>query len=246
LIAADEAATGQAKAPDVASLSPTSAPLVQPLTTIPADNHISRASGWYDSCVKRVKAAQGQPVDILMVGDSITQNFIEEPTDKWKCVGKEVWDKSFAGRNVLNFGVGSDGTEHVLWRLEKIDLTSFSPKVVVVEIGVNDMKYPAADIAAGTRAVLDKCQALFPKARIILMAILPNHRNWDRTREVNALTRAFVDNQRIFSLDLTEAMPLEKGNFKGMGPDHLHPLPEGYEIWASRLLPLIDQLLAMP
>ena len=218
-------------------------PASRPATVIPADNHIPHAVGWWDQCVQRVAEAKGKPIDIIFIGDSITQNFIESPTAKWKCVGREVWDRHYAGRQALNFGVGSDGTEHILWRLDHIDISSFSPRVVVLEAGVNDMKYPTADIAAGIRAVLDRCTRLFPRAKIVLMAILPNHRNWTRTQEVNALTRALADQRQIYYLDLAPLMPLENGNFRGMGPDHLHPLPEGYEIWASQLDPLLDRLL---
>ena len=212
-------------------------------TTIPADNPIPHGSGWLKECEERVAAAQGKPIDVLFIGDSITQNFLEEPTEKWKLVGSEVWKKHYAGKRVLNFGVGSDGTEHILWRMDHMAISGFQPKAIVLLAGVNDIKYPAEDIVAGTRAVLDKCRAMFPNAKIVLMAILPNGRNWSRTKEVNAITRTFADDNTIFYLDLTPFMPLDHGHFTGVGNDAVHLTPEGYEIWASHLDPLLDKLI---
>ncbi len=210
-----------------------------PKTTIPADNPIPHSSGWLKECEDRVAAAQGKQIDIIFIGDSLTQNFLEKPTPKWPLVGSDVWEKHYANRNVLNFGVGSDGTEHILWRLDHMNVKSFTPKVIVLLAGVNDMKYPAADIVAGTKAVLDKCKAMYPSARIVLMAIPPNSRNKERTAEVNAITKTFADNKTVFYLDLTPYM----ANFKGVGFDGVHLKPEGYEIWASHLDPLLDQLM---
>jgi beta-glucosidase len=214
-----------------------------PKTTIPADNPIPHSAGWLKQCEERVAAAQGKPIDILFIGDSITQNFLEEPTEKWKLVGSEIWKKHYAGRRVLNFGVGSDGTEHILWRMDHMPIAGFQPKAIVLLAGVNDMKYSGEEIAAGIRAVVDKCRAMFPKAKLILMAILPNGRNWKRTQEVNAITRGLADDKTVFYLDLTSFMPLDHGHFTGVGNDAVHLTPEGYEIWASHLDSLLDKLI---
>jgi beta-glucosidase len=215
-------------------------------TTIPADNHIPHSNNWFKDCEARVAAAKGKPLDIMFIGDSLTQNFIEPPTEKWKLVGIDVWKKHYGGQNVLNFGVGSDGTQHVLWRLDHMDVAGFSPKVIVLEIGVNNMFSTSSEIVAGTRAVLDKLRSMYPSSKIILMAILPNGRNWQRTQEVNAVTKTFADNQNIFYLDLSPDMPLDHGHFSGVGNDSVHLTPEGYEIWASHLDPLIKKLMGTP
>ena len=217
-----------------------------PKTIVPSDNPIPHSAGWWDQCVKRVEDAKGKPIDIMFIGDSLTQNFIEAPTEKWKLVGIDVWNKHYANRNVLNFGVGSDGTQHVLWRLDHMDVAGFRPKVIVLEIGVNNMFSSTSEIVAGTRAVLDKLRSMYPASKIILMAILPNGRNWQRTKEVNAITKTFADNKSIFYLDLSPYMPLDRGHFTGVGNDAVHLTPEGYEIWASHLDPLLESLVNHP
>ena len=215
----------------------------EPVTTTPADNPIPHRQTWFKECEDRVASAQGKPVDIMFIGDSITQNFQEEPREKWKLVGAPVWKNHYAGRNALNFGVSSDGTQHILWRMDHMNIKNFSPKVIVLLAGVNNMQSTPEEIAAGTKAVIQKCRTMYPGAKIILMAILPNRRNPAKTAAANLITKTFADNQTIYSLDLTPMMPLENGNFKGVGIDHLHLTEEGYEIWASNLDPLLNQLL---
>ena len=219
-----------------------------PKTIVPSGiNPIPHSAGWWRSNSSRgLRMQKESRSNIMFIGDSLTQNFIESPTEKWKLVGIDVWNKHYANRNVLNFGVGSDGTQHVLWRLDHMNVAGFSPKVIVLEIGVNNMFSSTSEIVAGTRAVLDKLHSMYPASKIILMAILPNGRNWQRTKEVNAITKIFADNKTIFYLDLSPYMPMDHGHFTGVGNDAVHLTPEGYEIWASHLDPLLDSLINHP
>jgi len=42
---------------------------------------------------------------------------------------KQIWDKMFVPLHCLNFGIGSDQTQHVLWRVQNGELDNFLPKV---------------------------------------------------------------------------------------------------------------------
>jgi lysophospholipase L1-like esterase len=214
-----------------------------PVTTISADNPIARQYGWLKECEDRVAAAQGKPVDIIFIGDSITQNFVEEPKENWNLVGAAVWKKHYGDKHALNFGVGADGTEHILWRMDHENIRNLAPKVIVLLAGVNDMQYSPEDIAAGTKAVIDKSRAMYPASKIVLLAILPNGRDPAKTAAANQITKTYADNQNVFYLDLGPSMPPEGNGLKGVGQDHIHLTAEGYEIWASNLDPLLDKLL---
>jgi beta-glucosidase len=217
--------------------------VADPATTIPADNPIPHQQGWLKECDDRIAAAKGNPVDIIFLGDSITQNFIESPKPSWNLVGASVWQEHYGTRNVLNLGVGSDGTEHILWRMDHEDIKDFTPKVIVLLAGLNDLQYSAPDIAAGIKAILDKCHTMYPMARIILVSIPPNGRNMSTTNDANKLIQAFADNQNIFYLDLGPSMPPVGDSYKGIGFDHIHFTNDGYENWATQLDPLLDKLL---
>jgi lysophospholipase L1-like esterase len=211
-------------------------------TTIPTNNPIPPQHGWLKECDDRIAAAQGKQIDILFIGDSITQNFVEDPMPGWNLVGGSVWRAHYANRNALNLGVGSDGTEHILWRMEHENIKDFNPKVIVLLAGVNDMQYSAEDIADGIKAVIGKCRTYFPSAKIVLMAILPNRRDLAKTIATNQIIQNYADNDTIYFLDLGPSMPPVGDNFKGVGGDHLHLTMDGYRIWASNLDPLLDKL----
>jgi len=44
-------------------------------------------------------------------------------------VSLQIWDKMFVPLHCLNFGIGGDQTQNVLWRLNNGELEGFAPKV---------------------------------------------------------------------------------------------------------------------
>jgi len=72
---------------------------------------------WLDTHAKLVEHVQARkgPIDIILVGDSITQ--------QWGSVldGKPLnaaWQKHFGPFKTINIGIGGDKTQNVLWRLD--------------------------------------------------------------------------------------------------------------------------------
>jgi lysophospholipase L1-like esterase len=212
-------------------------------STQASDGNIRAHPAWARGCERRVEAMQGKPVDIVFVGDSITDNFLGKPSPTWDEVGGAVWDKHYAGRNVLNFGVGADRTEHVLWRLEHWDVKAFRPKVAVVLIGTNNTNDTPEEIAAGVKAVVEKTREVFGGPKVILVSILPNKRAGALMAAANELIEKIADGKDVVWFDLASKMPAEGDGWKGIGKDKLHLSPEGYEIWASEMEPVLDQLM---
>jgi len=215
-----------------------------PLTTVPSDSNYKSHYAFNKSCEDLVAAMKGKPCDIIFIGDSITQNFTGRPTPGWGSVGGAVWDKYYANRNALNFGVGADATQNVLWRLDHMDIKEFKPKVAVVLIGTNNTRNSPEDIAAGVKAVVGKTRQTFAGVKIILISILPNARATETMAAANRLIQPLGDNQTIFYFDLASKMTPVGDSWKGLGPDRLHLTPEGYELWASEMEPLLTKLIA--
>ena len=44
-------------------------------------------------------------------------------------VNSEIWERHFCQMHSLNFGIGGNRTEHVLWRLQNGELDVLAPKV---------------------------------------------------------------------------------------------------------------------
>lgn len=216
--------------------TPPAAPRRPESPTVPSDsNYTGRHAADNHACEAEVAAMKGKPCDLIFIGDSITQGWLQR--------GKEVWIKHYASRRALDFGVGADATQHTLWRLDHMDVGAFRPKVAVLMIGTNNTPNTPADIAAGVKAVLQKTQQTFPGVKVILMSILPNARANEKMAAVNAITRTYANHRDVFYLDLAAKMPAEGDSWKGLGPDKLHLTPEGYERWAAELDPLLAKLL---
>jgi lysophospholipase L1-like esterase len=231
--------------PSPPAASPVTVPVVAThATTVASDDNYRSHARFNQQCEAQVAAMKGKPVDVIFIGDSITQNFINAPTDRWPMAGKAVWDQHYAGRNVLNFGVGADRTENVLWRLDHMDIKEFRPKVAVLMIGTNNTRDPPEAIAAGVKAVIRRTQEIFPGVKIILVSILPNARATQKMAGANKLIQTFGDDQSVYYFDLASKMTPQGDSWKGIGRDHLHLMPEGYELWASEMEPLLAKLLS--
>jgi len=213
-------------------------------STTPDDTKYLATPGKLDACKKAVAAMKGKPCDIIFIGDSITQN--------WGGKGKTVWDKYYASRNALNFGVGGDQTQNVLWRLDNLDVKNLKPKVAVILIGTNNGHVTPQEVADGVKAVMTKTQALYPGVKIILVSIMPRGHANEQAMAADAILKKSEDKTNVYYLDLVPLMPAvttsadgkSESNWKGLGPDHLHPDVTGYQIWADAMEPLLSKLLA--
>ena len=232
-------------------------------TAIPSDGNFHAHPRWNARCIERVGAMIGKPCDILFIGDSITQNFGDDSNGIWNVAdevtlhylpnpndipfpmtGRSVWERYYGKRNALNFGVGADRTENILWRMDNLDIRQFKPKVVVILAGTNDTDTASpAQIAEGVKAIVDKSHQMFPDAGIILVSILPRGSVLDKVTQTNAILKTFADNHTVYYLDLFSKFKPVGDGWQGIGFDKVHLYPEGYEIWASNMEPLLRKLL---
>lgn len=183
--------------------------------------------------------------EVLMVGDSITHG--------WEGEGKSVWDQFYAHRKALNLGFSGDRTENVIWRIQNGAIDDLKPKLAVIMIGTNNTghrKDPAEQTAAGIKRIISEIQLRTPQTKVLLLGIFPcgeNNENPSRklNNEINAITKTFADDQKVWYLDISDAFLDAEGNLsKDIMPDLLHPNAKGYQIWAEAVEPTIEKLLA--
>jgi len=187
---------------------------------------------------------------VVFIGDSITHG--------WEGAGKEQWKKYFTEgkRKALNLGTSGDRTEHVLWRItEGGELDGYEAKVVLVMIGTNNSghfpfdKEPPVDTILGIKRILEVIAEKQPNARTILTSIFPVRGTGDNCRirndVVNKEISKFADGKKVIWCDFSDKFLDAEGRLsRELFPDLLHPNARGYEIWASAVIPLIDQVLA--
>jgi len=194
-----------------------------------------------------VQQAKQGGIDVLFVGDSIMQG--------WPSTGKRVWDQYYAAApfKVVEFGIGYDRTQHVLWRLQNGEGQGFSPKVVELLIGTNNLGPNTPDqTIEGIKAVVAELRKDFPTARILLLGILPRGPADDPKRRdvayVNAAVSKLNDLDHVFYFDLGPKLLDADGNFPpGEMKDNppLHPDAAGYEVWAQATKEPLANLLKL-
>ena len=196
----------------------------------------------HEAHVKTVEANQG-PVDVLLVGDSITI--------QWG----SSWSKHFPDRKAVNIGIGGDKTQNVLWRLDHGGVDGLKPRAIVLMIGNNNMFFtPETGVAAaaqGVKACLANLREKFPEADVVVAKILPCHAPKVRFYEDILLTNAEIDklnlgvDPKVKVLDLTQDFLNSDGTIKPalFTSDKIHLSLAGYEVYAQKLAPLLKPAL---
>jgi lysophospholipase L1-like esterase len=192
--------------------------------------------------LQRAKDNPG-PCDVVFIGDSITQG--------WEGGGKNVWDKYYGKRKCLNFGVGGDRTQHVLWRFEHGQLDGLKPRAAVLMIGTNNSNKDdntEADILEGVTAIVKQIRTRLPDTKLIVLGIFPRGKTFSAQRgkilQVNQALEKLADNKMIFYMDIGSQMIEADGSIStAMMRDALHPGEKGYEIWAAATEPKLNELL---
>ncbi|GDY19793.1 hypothetical protein LBMAG56_11380 [Verrucomicrobiota bacterium] len=198
---------------------------------VPSAGHWGGTS-WLDTHAKLVDyvKANAGPVDVLLIGDSITQQW-GSPLDKG--VLNEAWKQRFAGLKAINLGIGGDKTQNVLWRLDHGGVEGLKPRVVVVMIGNNNMFFtPETGIEAaakGVQMVVANGRDKFPQATV---SVALDALQLDRDPQVRVL-------------DLWSDFTNTDGTIKAtlFTADNIHLSPSGYGVYAERLKPLLKELL---
>lgn len=212
---------------------------------------VPREGNWmkrHESFVERSKKGN---VDVLFVGDSITQG--------WEGNGKKVWAEKFGKWNAANFGIGGDRTQHVLWRVtEGKELDGIDPKVIVMMIGTNNFGSNSPEqIADGVKAILAEFHKQKPKAKVLLLGVFPRSgkKPMDpmvaakdelhaKTPAVNTLLAKFDDGKTVKYFDIGEKFLDDKGGLpKATMPDFLHLSEKGYAIWAEAISKTVEEMV---
>jgi beta-glucosidase len=160
--------------------------------------------------------------------------------------GKRVLDKYFGDMKVANFGVSGDTTQGILWGLQNGEGQGHKPKAVMLMIGTNNTGgSTAAEIAEGVGADVLELRKDFPDAKILLLAIFPRgatpaDANRQKVEEVNQIISKLDDQKHVFFMNINSKFINSSGGLIGFRPtDNLHPVEEGYEIWASSVAPTL-------
>ena len=244
LASASLAATPPAKKEAVAKEKPA----VQKREAPPgAEGRPGRSYGkavYHRTFMNRIK--QG-PIGIVFYGDSITEGINK--------LGQEALLAKYETYKPAVFGVSSEETQHLLYRLTtgEADITP-NPKVVVLMIGVNDISHNKGvkpeKVAEGVKRNLDVIREKMPASKVLLMSLLPfgkesSSPNRQKVSAVNEVLKTYVDGKSVIYVDIHSKFLDANGTvLEGtMDAASLHPTEKGYEVWHTALWPVAEPLL---
>jgi len=198
--------------------------------------------------VETMSTEEKNRTQLLFIGDSISAAWRYENN-----IG--AFDKHFGQYNPQNFAIGSDTTHGVLRRIEEGNIDGFSPDVVVILIGVNNIaswgpQHTVEQTADGVLKVVQTVHQRMPEARILLMGLLPRGDEartgsfrWQEGTEINAILESNIDNKHLFYLYIGEQLIEENGNVKSdLFRDGVHLSSAGLKVWAETMKPKLEEL----
>ncbi|XP_066946779.1 platelet-activating factor acetylhydrolase IB subunit alpha2 [Macrobrachium rosenbergii] len=194
---------------------------------------------WLSMHNRFVSQAREMEPDVVFVGDSLVANL--QSTD--------LWEKWFAPMHSLNFGIGGDQTQHVLWRLKNGELECIKPKAVVVLVGTNNHSHTAAEIAGGIIEICHTVREKQPQAYIIVLTLLPRGEKPNPLREKNSEINGLIK-EAVRKIDLCQVVNINRDLVLGDGTidhrdmyDYLHLTWQGYRRAFEPVFELLTQLL---
>jgi lysophospholipase L1-like esterase len=218
---------GSAVRPAVERLEERCAPATVPNpAVVPAPNP---DPGWIAETHIVTREPRGNP-RVIFLGDSITEFFADGE-------GAPVWRHRVAPLRADNFGVRSSTTQNVLYQINQGLLSNLNARVVVLMIGVNNLLHGAtpAQTAAGVGACLADIRMAQPRARILLLGLLPA--GWTasdplrvKVEQTNALLPQFTDGRVVRYADVGGVFLRRDGSIAPgmMMSDAIHPTERGY------------------
>jgi lysophospholipase L1-like esterase len=216
-----------------------------------------RDGAWMKRHAKFVEMAKKGGIDVLFLGDSITDAWGGEGHGP-KSGGREVFAKEFEPLKAANFGIGGDRTQHVLWRLQNGELYGIHPKVIMLMIGTNNSNTnqktgkednTAAEIADGIAAIVKEIHKHSPHTKVLLLGVFPRgekpNPQREKLKQVNTIVAKLDDGGKTVKyLDIGGHFVQDDGSIsKEVMYDFLHFTPKGYQMWADAVKGPIQELL---
>lgn len=190
-------------------------------------------------------------LDILLIGNSITQGWGGNRTLTTYKPGQTAADIHFKDLNWVTAGISGDRTEHILWRIENGQYNTNTPKMVVLAIGVNNFPFNNADeIVLGIENVVNLIEKEFPESKILFLGPLPTALKADTKRRrkydsIHAGIAHLGNKPSVYYVNTIDYFSDENGNLNNdyYGGDGIHLKPEGYNIWGQFIRMKYDELI---
>jgi lysophospholipase L1-like esterase len=261
LIAAALLSVGAASAPREAHKHAEHASAERPRTILAAVPIDRMSLKWWrarhEAVLHRIRSG---PVDLLLLGDSITQDWEDTGPESWRDF-RPAWNHFYADRHAANLGFKGDTTASLLWRIENGEVAGIAPRAAVLLIGANNfghVHWSADDTVVGIETIIRTLHTRLPKTHIVLISVLPSIRSaWvdEQTVVTNKALAArfgggadplvtYVDVGHLFRDNAGHVLADRFLDPHLTPPDPpLHPTPETQAKIAAAIEPIVARLL---
>jgi len=182
-------------------------------------------------------------LDLLLIGNSITQSWGANRSYVTTYTGKSAADIYFKELNWLGAGISGDRTEHILWRIKYGNYNSGKPKVITLAIGVNNFSFNSAEeIATGIESIIAMMKVKFADSEILFYGPLPTglDKNSNRRKKYNkihGLIEHLGNEKSIHYYNMLTEFSDKAGNLNELyySSDGIHLKTDGYYIWGEHI-----------
>lgn len=187
--------------------------------------------------------------DYVFFGDSITHWWGGEPVTKFKAVCPDSWKSLFYPHSVTNMGFGFDYIDNAYYRAENGELDGISPRVILVNIGTNNIGHRRDSAKAcgdNMKAFVTLLRKKKPKAKILLIGIYPRREAplADTIEKANKLFEKLADGRNVFFVNPGKLLLGPDG--KRADPkymrDTVHLNPAGYRVIGAELEKALEKI----
>lgn len=210
-----------------------------PIPPQPRQGDAALQAKWTKQHEGFVATAKAGGVDLLLLGDSIT--------NRWPVA---LWDQHFGPLKAARFGIEGELVENLHWRLLNGEFDNLRPKVVTILIGTNNVprEYTAQDVAETVGEIVKTIQQKSPSTKVLILAVLPRNERptnimRDRITLINLHLAKLENGSTVRFLDLKDQVTEPDGSIsREVLPDFLHLNPPTYEKVMQKVGPLVREM----
>ncbi|XP_037034312.1 platelet-activating factor acetylhydrolase IB subunit gamma-like [Bradysia coprophila] len=217
----------------------------QPWIPVPASQHAWMPWIWKERFQANVVNARDNAPNIQLIfqGDSITEG--------WSWMATDLWDEHYGSRGGVNYGIGGDSTQHVLFRIQngETDSPDLAPRLLVLKIGTNNIGWCSEDgIARGVVTIVEEYRRRLPLMRILVLGILPRYNLAETTivDRINAMVEPnVVEGDMVRFLNMRDTYfnnTTDELRYEMYNGDGLHLSLAGYMAWQQTMDSLFDEM----
>ena len=155
--------------------------------------------------------------------------------------GPNSWSTYMSDLGIRNFSYGWDRVENALWRVYHGELDGFDAEHVVAMLGTNNFHLNSdKEIIEGIKLFVEAVKNRQPKAKVLLLGILPRRDNEERVLNLNFKIAQLAGTLQVGYTDAGAGLLHSDGKInEDLFKDGLHPNDAGY----GRIAPYIIQYI---